>query len=107
DLLVGWFGQYDSLGRVSVSDTVNGSWIRTAYSEKFDNGGGDLALFYTYARASAPSLTITTRSSLPTYLPSAVAEYSGLAAGTPPTTAAVAEKDTEAGSTQIAVGPTA
>ncbi len=107
DLLVGWFGQYNSLGQVSVSDAMNGQWIRTASSEKFANGNGDLALFYTYAKLSALSLTITTHSLLPTYLPSTVAEYRGLPAGTPPTTAAVAEKDIESHSTRIVAGPTA
>ena len=28
DLLVGWFGQYDSSGQVPVSDSVNGAWTR-------------------------------------------------------------------------------
>src|SRR5439155_1597141 len=30
DLIVGWFGQYDSTGQVKVSDSVNGAWTRSA-----------------------------------------------------------------------------
>ncbi len=30
DLLVGWFGQYNSTGQVQVSDNVNGAWTRGA-----------------------------------------------------------------------------
>lgn len=107
DLLIGWFAQYNSIGQVTVSDSMANTWTRTAYTEKFSNGGGDLALFYTYARASAPNLTITTHSLTATYLPYAIAEYSGIPAGTPPVTAAVAEKNTGANSAQVVAGPTA
>ena len=43
DLLVGWFGQFDSTGPVQVSDNVNGSWTRSA-STTFSSGNGDIAL---------------------------------------------------------------
>ena len=79
DLLVGWFAQYDAPGQVQVSDNVNGAWTR-ATSETFGNGGGDLALFYVQNTLAAPNgLTITLSASAPTYLPSAAAEYSGIA----------------------------
>lgn len=107
DLLVGWFAQYNGLGQVMVSDNVDGAWTRTAYTEKFSNGGGDMALFYTYANVSAPSLAITTRALTSTYLPYAVAEYSGIPVGTAPVTAAVAEKSGGANSAQVVAGPTA
>ena len=107
DLLVGWFGQYNSLGQVTVTDSMSNLWIRTAYSEKFTNGGGDLALFYTYATASAPNLAITAHSLTSTYLPYAVAEYTGIPVGTAPVTGAVAERNSGANSTQIVAGPTA
>jgi len=78
-LLVGWFAQYDASGQVQVSDNVNGAWTRAPASERFNNGGGDIALYYVQNTRAAPSLTITTSASGPTYLPSAVAEYSGVA----------------------------
>jgi hypothetical protein len=78
-LLVGWFAQYDASGQVQVSDNVNGAWTRAPASEHFNNGGGDLALYYAQNTRAATSLTITTSAAGPTYLPSAVAEYSGVA----------------------------
>jgi hypothetical protein len=79
DLLVGWFAQYDSTGQVQVSDSINGAWTR-ASSETFTNGGGDIALYYVQNTKAAPSgLTITISSSVATYLPGAVSEYSGIA----------------------------
>jgi len=107
DLLVGWFAQYNSLGQVSVSDNIDGAWTRTAYTAKFSNGGGDLALFYTYARSTVSSLTITTRALSSTYLPYAVAEYSGVPTGSAPVTGAVATKNSSANSAQLVAGPTA
>ncbi len=107
DLLVGWFAQYNSTGQVSVTDGMNDLWIRTGYTEKFSNGGGDLALFYTYAVASAPNVAITTHALTATYLPYAVAEYSGVPVGTAPVTGAVAERNGGANSTQLVAGPTA
>ena len=107
DLLVGWFAQYNAPGQVSVSDTMDGAWTRTGYTEKFSNGGGDLALFYTYALLTVPSLTVTTHAQTATYLPYAVAEYSGVPFGSAPVTGAVAEKSGSANSSQIMAGPTA
>jgi hypothetical protein len=107
DLLVGWFAQYNAVGQVSVSDSVDGAWTRSAYSETFSNGGGDLALFYTYARSTVSSLTITAGAATATYLPYALAEYRGIPVGTAPVTAAVAEKGGSANSSQIVAGPTA
>ncbi len=80
-LLVGWFGQYDSGGQVSVSDNVNGAWTRVASSaEAFSNGGGDLALYYVQNAAAAPNgLTVTVSAASATYLEAALAEYSGMA----------------------------
>jgi hypothetical protein len=107
DLLVGWFAQYNSIGPVTVTDSMANMWIRTGYAEKFSNGGGDIALFYTYANVSASNLAITMHSLSATYLPYAVAEYSGIPAGTAPATGGVAEKNTGANSAQIVAGPTA
>jgi len=78
-LLVGWFAQYDAAGPVQVSDNVNGAWTRAPASEHFNNGGGDLALYYVQNTQAAASLTVTLSAAVPTYLPSAVAEYSGVA----------------------------
>ncbi|MER5508764.1 hypothetical protein ABT052_25955 [Streptomyces sp. NPDC002766] len=78
-LLVGWFAQYDAQGQVQVSDNVNGAWTRAPASEHFNNGGGDIALYYVQNTRAATSLTVTLSASTATYLPSAVAEYSGVA----------------------------
>lgn len=107
DLLVGWFAQYNSSGQVTVTDSMGNQWARTGYTEKFSNGGGDIALFYTYAIRSAPALTITLHALTATYLPYAVAEYSGIPVGTAPVTGAIAEKNTGANSAQIVAGPSA
>jgi len=80
DLLVGWFGQYDAPGQVSVSDNVNGAWIRGSASTTFSNGGGDIALYYLQDSAAAPNgVTVTITATSPTYLQGAVAEYKGIA----------------------------
>jgi hypothetical protein len=80
DLLVGWFGQYDAAGQVSVSDPVNGAWTRAPAATTFSNGGGDIALFYVQNAAAAPSgLTITFKGSTATYLQASAADYSGVA----------------------------
>lgn len=80
DLLVGWFGQYNSSGQVKVSDGVNGAWTRAANSTTYSNGGGDIALYYLQNTAAAPSgLTITITAPSPTYLQGAAGEYSGVA----------------------------
>ncbi len=70
DLLVGWFGQYNSTGQVKVSDNVNGTWTRGA-SEPWSSSG-DLALYYVQNSAAAASgLTITIAASTATYLEAA------------------------------------
>src|ERR1022692_398477 len=74
DLLVGWFGQYDSAGNVQVSDNVNGAWTRSTASTTFSSGNGDLALYYLQNAAAAPSgLTVTISASNATYLEAALA----------------------------------
>jgi len=76
ELLVGWFGQYDSTGQVSVSDNINGAWTRSA-NETFNNGRGDIALYYMAASGASPGgLTITISAANPTYLQGSAAEYS-------------------------------
>jgi hypothetical protein len=104
---VGWFAQYNAIGQVTAFDNVDGLWTRSAYSERFSNGGGDIALYYTYAKVSVPSLTITMQARTATYLPYAVAEYSGIPVGSAPVTAAMAEVNTGANSAQVVAGPTA
>lgn len=85
DLLIGWFGQYDSTGQVQVSDDVNGAWTRAPGSTSFSNGKGDIALYYVENAVAAPSgVTVTVGSSAATYLQAVVAEYSSV-----PKTAAV------------------
>ncbi|HEY7812784.1 MAG TPA: hypothetical protein VIC62_06065, partial [Nakamurella sp.] len=80
DLLVGWFGQYNSSGQVSVSDNVNGAWTRSSAATTFGSGSGDIALFYLQNSAAAPSgLTITITATSATYLQGAAAAYSGVA----------------------------
>ncbi len=80
DLLVGWVGQYNAAGQVTVSDNVNGAWTRSAASTTFSNGAGDIALFYVQNSTASPTgLTITITASSPTYLEAALAEYSGVA----------------------------
>jgi chitodextrinase len=78
DLLVGWFGQYNSAGQVRVSDNINGAWTRGA-SETWSSTG-DLALYYVQNSAAAPSgVTITIAASTATYLEAAASDYSGVA----------------------------
>jgi chitodextrinase len=80
DLLVGWFGQYDSAGQVHVSDNVNGAWTRSTASTTFSSGAGDLALYYRQNATAAPAgLTITISASAGTYLEGTASEYSGVA----------------------------
>ena len=82
DLLVGWFGQYDSTGQVQVSDSVNGAWTRAPASTTFGSGTrhGDLALYYVQnTAAAAGGLTVTVSSAAATHLQGAVAEYTGVA----------------------------
>ena len=104
DLLVGWFGQYNSSGQVSVSDNVNGAWTRSSASTAFGSGHGDIALFYVQNAAAAPSgLTITITAASATYLEGAAADYSGVA-----TTGALDQVAVAKGnSTAVDSGPTA
>jgi hypothetical protein len=84
DLLVGWFGQFDSPGQVSVSDNVNGPWTRSNASETWSSGTGDIALYYVANSQAAPTgLTITISASAPTYLQEAIADFGGVATTTP------------------------
>ncbi|HET6878238.1 MAG TPA: choice-of-anchor Q domain-containing protein [Jatrophihabitans sp.] len=80
DLLVGWFGQYDSAGQVQVADNVNGTWTRAPGSTTtFGNGRGDIALYYVQNAAAAPSgVTVTVSSSAATYLQAVVADYTSV-----------------------------
>lgn len=104
DLLVGWFGQYNSSGQVSVSDNVNGAWTRSSAATTFGSGSGDIALFYLQNAAAAPSgLTITITSANATYLEGAAADYSGVATTGALDQAAVAKGN----STAVDSGPTA
>jgi chitodextrinase len=80
DLLVGWFGQYDSAGQVQVSDNVNGAWKRAPASTTFGNGAGDIALFYLPNAAAAPAgIAVTVSSTAATYLQGTAAEYAAIA----------------------------
>ena len=104
DLLVGWFGQYNSSGQVHVSDSVNGAWTRSSASTTFSSGSGDIALYYIQNSAAAPSgLTITISAPAATYLQGSVGEYSGLA-----TAGAIDQVSVARGnSTTVDAGPTA
>ena len=104
DLLVGWFGQYNSSGQVQVSDNVNGAWTRSSASTTFGSGHGDLALYYVQNSAAAPSgLTITITATSATYLQGTMSEYSGVA-----TTGALDQAAAAKGnSTTVDSGPTA
>jgi hypothetical protein len=106
DLLVGWFGQYNSSGQVSVSDNVNGAWTRTTAATTFGSGAGhgDIALYYLQNSAAAPSgLTITITAANATYLEGAAADYSGMATTNALDQTAVAKGT----STTVDSGPTA
>jgi fibronectin type 3 domain-containing protein len=85
DILVGWFGQYNSTGQVTVSDSVNGAWTRSA-STAWSGGTapGDIALYYLANSAAAPSgLTITIATTSATYIQGGAAEYSGVSTVNP------------------------
>ncbi len=84
DLLVGWFGQYNATGQVTVSDNVNGAWTRGA-SRAWHGGTtpGDLALYYRANSAAAGGLTITITAAAATYMQAGAAEYSGVATVNP------------------------
>ncbi len=110
DLLVGWFGQYDSAGQVNVSDNVHGAWTRSA-STTWRGGSttpGDIALYYVANAGAAPAgITITITSSGATYLQAAASEYSGVAAVNPLDQVVVAKGSgtTAASGLTAAVGP--
>jgi hypothetical protein len=107
DLLVGWFAQYNASGQVSVSDNINGSWMRGP-NETFANGGGDIALYYKVnSAASSSGLTITASANSSTYLPYAVAEYSGVATSSALDQTAIAYEPSSANSSTVVAGPTA
>ncbi len=104
DLLVGWFGQYNAPGQVTVSDNVNGAWTRSGASETWANGTGDIALFTVANSKAAPGgLSVTISASVPAYLQEAIADFSGVATTSPLDQAAVGYST---GTTAIG-GPTA
>jgi hypothetical protein len=108
DLLVGWFGQYNSTGQVTVSDNVNGAWTRApGGSETFSSGSGDIALYYKVNTKAASSLIITASASTSTFLQMGAAEYTGVSPNTTLDQIAVAEKPLSANSTTVVAGPTA
>jgi chitodextrinase len=100
DLLVGWFGQYDSTGVVGVSDNLNGAWTRSV-STNWRGGSttpGDIALYYFANSTAAPSgLTITITAGTATYLQASAAEYSGVATVNPLDQATVAKGSSTTG----------
>jgi fibronectin type 3 domain-containing protein len=109
DILVGWFGQYNSTGQVTVSDSVNGAWTRSA-STAWHGGTtpGDIALYYFANSAAAPSgLTITIRSTSATYMQGGAAEYSGVATVNPLDQVVIATGSTASADSGLtaAVGP--
>lgn len=80
DLLVGWFGQYDAPGQVTVSDAVDGAWTRLQ-GEPFSHSSGDVALYYVKTKAALPAgSTVSVAAGAPTYLQAAVGDYWGSAA---------------------------
>ena len=103
DLLVGWFGQYNSSGQVKVSDNVNGAWTRVTTASTTFGSGGDLAFYYVQNAKAATSLTITISATSATYLQGAVSEFSGVATSGAFDQAAAASGN----STSVATGATA
>lgn len=78
DLLVGWFGQFDGSGQLSVSDNINGSWTRIA-GTTFSGGTGDVSLFYkenSLVAASGVTVTVTAGSS--TFIQGGASVYRGM-----------------------------
>ncbi len=105
DLLVGWFGQYNAPGQISISDNVNGLWTRSV-SETFSSSG-DIALEYILHSKAAPNgLVITVSANSSTYLPYAVSEYTGFDSLAALDQTAVAFKPNSANSNQPIAGPT-
>ena len=103
DLLVGWFGQYNSSGQVKVSDNVNGVWTRVTTASTTFGSGGDLAFYYVQNAKAGTSLTITISATSATYLQGAVSEFSGVATSGAFDQAAAASGN----STSVATGATA
>ena len=84
DLLVGWFAQFNVTGNVTVSDNINGAWIRAPGSLTFQSDTGDIAMYYLpNSKASASGLTITVSAPTAAYLQGTAAEYSGMAVAGP------------------------
>jgi chitodextrinase len=81
DLLVGWFSLYSATGKLQVSDTLNGAWMRGPSSLSFQNDSGDIALYYKENSKAAPAgVTITVATTSGTgYLTGVAAEYSDVA----------------------------
>ncbi|WP_163505806.1 metallophosphoesterase [Fodinicola acaciae] len=103
DVLIGWFGQYDSTGPVDVSDSVNGAWTRIA-GQTFSNGSGDVALYYVKAAKAGPAgLTVNVTADSATYLEGTASEYWGTAVAGALTTYALGKGN----STAADSGPTA
>jgi chitodextrinase len=78
DVLVGWFGQYDALGQVQVSDDVNGAWTRVQ-GETFSSGNGDIALYSVRSAAAPNGLTVKVAAARATYLQGVAGDYGGTA----------------------------
>ena len=103
DLLVGWFGQYDSTGPVLVSDNVNGAWTRVP-GTTFSSGNGDIALYYKENSTAAPGgLTVTVSAASATYLQGVVSQYSGVT----PTGSLLSMASGHGYGTAVSTGPTA
>jgi hypothetical protein len=105
DLYVAWVDEYDAPGQVQVSDNVNGKWTRGP-SEKFSNGGGDIALYYMRPDFAWRGVTVTISASAPTFISGSVAHYRGMYFASL-VSASMAELPLSAGSADADSGPTA
>src|SRR5689334_6183826 len=83
DLLVGWVAEYNATGQVQVSDNINGAWTRAPEATAFQNGTGDIALYYLANSKAAASVQITVSAAAPAYLQGAIGDYSGTATAGP------------------------
>jgi hypothetical protein len=104
-LYIAWVCEYDATGQVQVSDNVDGPWTRGP-SERFSNGGGDIALFYLRPSFAPRGATVTISASAPTFISGSVAQYEGIP-NARLVTASVAEMPASAQSTTADSGPTA
>jgi hypothetical protein len=77
DLLVAWVSEFDGPGQVQVSDNADGPWTRVT-SERFTNGGGDIALFIAQPALNLGVVTVTVSSSAATFIAGSVAHYRGI-----------------------------